>query len=281
MKYDFPKTVKGVYWLVIKKFPIYFGAIFLCGILGNVLNMVFDPLAMKWITQIFENAVSADWANVVNLFILLAIMYFIPVMLNAARDILHRAYQQHFNRYKLYLLYKRVYENDISFFIDFPAGEISSQVMEISGRLNELMETFWVDIIGTVIGFVFIVGAMFSMNIWFVVILLVYGAFKMIWEWGIQRKIKVNQEAQVEEQSKYAGLRSDSINNALVVKYFANTEYENKYIYNGRQKLIHLIQRAYSLSLIQWLPTGILWRVTRLVIFRADSENASIDSCNL
>ena len=68
MKQDtFPKTLRGFYWLVIKKFPFYFGIIFLCGVIGNAINLIFDPLIMKWMTQVFENAISANYHTIFKL----------------------------------------------------------------------------------------------------------------------------------------------------------------------------------------------------------------------
>ena len=55
---SFPETLRGFYWLVIKKFPVYFGVIFFCGVLGKTLNMIFEPLVLKWMSQIFENTAS-------------------------------------------------------------------------------------------------------------------------------------------------------------------------------------------------------------------------------
>ena len=260
------KSLRGFYWQVIKKFPVYFTTIFICGVVGNVLQMVFGPLTSKWMIQIFESAGNPDWQHIVNVFILLASMYFFTPMLNFLISWLRGKYSQIFNRYKLYLLYKRVYENDISFFIETPSGQIGSQATVVSSQLNYLMEEFWVTLIGTVLGFLFIVGTMFTMNVWFVVIWLSYGAIKLIWEWSVQKKIKENSQLEMEETSKYSGLRSDSLNNALTVKYFANTEHENRYIYNGRAKLIEIVRQNHFLQRCQWVPTNVLWNVARLSV---------------
>ena len=260
------KSLRGFYWQVIKKFPIFFGVIFLCGVLGKVLHIIFGPLTSKWMIQIFENANTTNWEYVFNTFIILALMYFSTLILDFVSSWVVGRYQQIFNRYKLYLLYKRIYANDISFFIETPSGQIASQTQEISARLNYLMEEFWVALIGTIIGFLLIVGAMFSMNVWFVVILVSYGAIKVIWEWSVQSKIIKNSKLEMEEGSVYTGLRSDSLNNALTVKYFANTEHENRYIYHGRAKLIEIVRKNFFLSRCQWVPTGVLWNVSRLGI---------------
>ena len=262
----FPKTVWGFYWLVIKKFPVYYGVIFVCGILSNVMSMIFDPLASKWTMQIFENALDTSWASVLYLFLLLGGMFLFNMGLNLLRSILRGRKQQIFNRYKLYLLYKRVYENDMSFFLDKPSGQIMSQSQEVSMQMERLTQEFWTEIIGCVLGFLFIVGSMFAMNVWFVVLLMSYGVIKIIWQWSIQKKIKENNKQEMEESSKYSGLRSDSLNNALTVKYFANNNYENMYIYKGRDNLMVLMKQHYFLERLQNTPTHILWVMVRLVL---------------
>ena len=262
--YNFPKTLFGFYWLVIKKFPWFFGVLFVCGTLTHVLQMVFGPLTSKWMIEIFESTANTNWDHVIGIFALLAGMYFFNVLLNFFVDFIRGKYQQYVHRYKLYLLYKRVYDNDISFFVDNPSGQITAQTQEVSARLNFLAEEFWVSMVGTIIGFMLVVGAMFTMNVWFVVILTVYGAIKVAWEWFMNKKLKVNNELLMDESAKYSGMRSDSLNNALNVKYFANIEYENRYIYNGRSKLIKLIRYDHFLARCQWMPTDILWNVVRL-----------------
>jgi ATP-binding cassette subfamily B protein len=267
MKQDnFPKTLRGFYWLVIKKFPFYFGVTFVCGILANIFQMIFDPLIMKWITQVFENAVSANYHLVYKLIVFLICIWSASMILGLVTSFMNGHRMQIFNRYKLYLLYKRIYANDISFFIDYPNGQIVSQGSEVSGQLYFLMMMFWPQIIGTVLGFLIITGTLFSMNIWFVVVLFSYGVIKLVWEWTIQQKIKANTIEEMQESSVYSGIRSDSLNNALVVKYFANTEYENMYIYKGRQRLIEIIRRAYYLGRLQSMPTRILWILTRVIL---------------
>ena len=260
------KSLRGFYWQVIKKFPWYFGAVLVCGVFIKVMAVVFGPLTSKWMMQIFENATDTDWHSVLDTFLLLAAMYFSILILRGIVSFLHGKYQQIFNRYKMYLLFKRIYANDISFFIDTPSGQIISQAQEISMRLNYLMDEFWEILIGTALGFLFIVGAMFTMNVWFVVILLSYGAIKLCWEMLIQRKLNLVNKQEVEESSKYAGLRSDSLNNALSVKYFANAEHENMYIFKGRSKLIEICRKSIFLSRCQWLPANTLYNIVRLSI---------------
>ncbi len=262
----FPKTFYGFYWLVIKKFPLYFGTIFACGVITNMLGIVFGPLTSKWMMQIFESAANTDFYNVLNIFTCFAGIYFLIFVLALVPSILRSRQQTIFNRYKLYLLYKRVYENDINYFVDITAGQITSYVIEVSGSLSKMVEKFWVELIGTSIGFCTIVITMFSMNYWFVVLLTGYGVIKIVWESLFQKTLKQNQKDLMDENAKYAGIRSDSINNALTVKYFANAEQENMYIYHGRKNIIKLVRWDGFIARCQWVPLDILWRCVLLAI---------------
>lgn len=261
---NFPKTYKGFYWLIIKKFPWFFGTIFSIDIITTIIGMVFFPLTSKWMMQIFENAISADWAMIATVFMYMLGLYAFDTIIHVIRSLIFGHKQQYFNRYKIYVLYKRIYDNDISFFIDRPGGRILSDAQRVSGELNTLTNNFYSKMLGSALGFLFLVGSMATMNIWLLITLLTYGVVKVIWEWLTQRKLIQNGKLIQTEDSKYQGMRSDSLNNALTVKYFSNTEYENKYIYNGRQNLIKLFKRDYFLSRCQWIPTTILWYATRL-----------------
>lgn len=265
-KDDFPKTVYGFYWLVIKKFPWYFGTTFSLDVVSTVMGMIVFPLTSKYMMQIFEDAVSADWAIVATLFLYIVALYAFSLAVPIVRSIIHGRTKQIFNRYKLYVLYKRIYDNDISFFIDRPGGRILNDATTVSNNIQELTNQFYSKIFGIILGFLFLIGSMVLINVWFLGILFAYGVAKVIWEFIIQRKIIQNGKLIQDESSKYAGIRSDSLNNALTVKYFANTEYENKYIYNGRQNLIKLFHRDYFLSRCQWVPTNIIWNITELVL---------------
>lgn len=279
---SFPKTVRGFYWQVIKKFPVYYGILFAIGLCLFTINMVFTPLTLKWITELFENALSYDLHKVTTLAILLLCMWVVNPALWMVRSFLGQ-HRYLFSRYQSYILYKRIYANDTSFFINHPSGQIISWAGEVCSNIDFLMERFWTDIIGTCIGFIFIMGALFTMNIWFVVMLGAFGAIKIIWQWQIQKKVKANTELQVEEQSKYSGLRSDSLNNALAVKFFANSEYENMYIYKGEDKLINILRHGNYLNRLQNSPMSLIWvsiRVLCLLLCFALVRNGEMSMSN-
>lgn len=265
--YDkFPKTVMGFYWSIVKHFPYYYGIIFLCGILINGLGMLIGPLTQKWMVQIFESASTMTLTDVLLVLSWLGVLYCSGPVLNFIKSYVHGARQQIFNRYKLFVLYSRVYDNDIPFFIDMPGGQISGYIREISGDMDILMQKFWVEIIGTLLGFGAIVFSMTIINYWFVVMLLGFAVVKVVWEVFIQKKLNKNNKEQTIEDSKVYGVRQDSINNALIVKYFANQDQENKYMYDARNKMIKLVRRGAFLARCQWFPTSIGWRLMLMAI---------------
>ena len=64
---NFPKTLRGFYWLIIKKFPFYFGTVFICTVLAHAINMIFNPLMMKWTSKVFEKAATANYDTIFKL----------------------------------------------------------------------------------------------------------------------------------------------------------------------------------------------------------------------
>jgi len=262
----FPKTVFGFYWLCIKKFRWYFCAILLIGILINTVGMLYGPLTSKWMMQIFENATNINVHNVFVTVLLIAILYLINPMLSFIDSFLRSHYQMRFNQYKHFLLYGFIYENDIPFFINATSGSILSYGQRVSGAFHPLIERFTVQFVGTIIGFLIVVGTMGMMNYWFIVLLFGYGVIKTIWEWAIQIKINKANAKMRDEESKYMGIRSDSFNNALTVKWFANQQYETMYIYKKREMFNKLFNNVSFLSRCQWVPTTILWRVVQIAV---------------
>ncbi len=267
MKKDsFPKTVRGYYWLCLRKFPWFIGTVFACTVIGHALEMVFSPLITKWMVEIFENAVDKNFGDIIHLLCLMIVMISGVPLLNTFSRYLIGAYQQKFNRYKLYLIYKRVYENDISFFLDKSSGQIMSDCQAAYDNLHSLTDGFFGKMIGILLGFALIIGSMFTMNIWFVITLLAYGVIKLGWEWSWNPKIVKKEKEEMKEWSVYRGLRSDSLNNALAVKYFANNKFENGYLYHGRDKLIELVRTRYFLERWKDFPMDLLWAGVRIFL---------------
>lgn len=66
---NFPKTYRGFYWLVIKKFPWYFGFSALLGIIIYASNIWLEPYVIKWQLNFFESAVkNSEWSYVYKIF---------------------------------------------------------------------------------------------------------------------------------------------------------------------------------------------------------------------
>lgn len=228
--------------------------------------MLFGPLTSKWMMQIFENAATIEIQQVVMYVLLIVGMYFTLPVLDFVDSFLIGRYQMSLNQYKQYLLYGFTYENDIPFFIDNPSGSVVSYLQRVSGSFGPLTNRFLVQFIGTVIGFLIVAGTMGAMNYWFVVLLVGYGVIKTIWEWVLQRKINKIHAQLRDEDSRFFGIRTDSFNNALTVKWFAKQRYENMYIYKKREILKGIFRKSMYLDRWQWVPTSIIWHCIQVVI---------------
>ena len=129
-----------------------------------MFGMIFDPLISKWMIQIFENAVSTNWTAVIHFFIYLAALYGFDLTIQVIRSITDGRRMQYFHRYKIYVLYKRIYENDISFFIDRPGGRILSDAQQVTSQLNTLTQQFYSQLCGNILGFLFILFTWFGVQ---------------------------------------------------------------------------------------------------------------------
>ena len=72
---NFPKTYRGFYWLVIKKFLWYFIAAFVLDMLIWGVPLITGPYSMQWRMSIFENAINTDWPRVYTLFTYICCLY--------------------------------------------------------------------------------------------------------------------------------------------------------------------------------------------------------------
>ena len=263
---NFPKTWQGFYWLVIKHFPWYMGIMFLCAVLDNVTALAFSPYMSKWEINVLENAINTDWHSFYYFISLMCVYYIWSLSMQFIPRFLRGIYWRKLHRYLNFLLFYRVYNNDITFFIDTPIATITQYTGAMSQNFENLTINFWGEAIGTTIGLLTVCVAMTVLNWRFLIVMIVYAIFKIIWQWLSQRKITAHAVVVQDEFARYSGRRSDSLSNALIAKLFANTEYENQVIYNSAGKLIYKERRNAFLMRRRWLPTSVLWYIVCMVL---------------
>ncbi len=263
---DFPKTLSKFYWSIIKKFPAFFVGLFIISVCVQIVNYSIFPFMNKWMFQIFENAFLYDFSDVMQLIMLMVMIYVIDMTLAISESIIKGRRQPIITRDAGIQLYKRVYSNDVDFFINRPAGQISNKVNEVQKNLFPTTLNFWSKIVGVALSFMLLASVLFKMNIWMAMIVILTGVIRTIWQMYRQRKInKVGKEL-LDISSNISGTRTDSLGNVITAKLFANTNYENDYIWKKQNKEIDLRKQNSFLERIQWIPVDTTWIVVRLAL---------------
>ena len=254
----FPKTVKGFYWLIVRKFPLYFGTLFFGGILMSVLHMLIRPISNKLVFSIFDNNNMYNVKFVIYVVLAVLFLYLIETVTGIVMSVATGHYEQRANAYKNMLLSERIFQNDGQYFIDNPSGQLLSWCEDVSARQYTMTAQFWADIIGVTLGFIAIIGVLLRVNIWILVITLANGIIRVVWQYFKLKPVNKTRREFSLESARWKGVRTDGLDNALNVKQNGNAEFEAQYVYEARKPLIQLRQRWEYQDRLRWVPTGIL-----------------------
>ena len=253
---DFPKTVFGFYWSVIKRFPLFYSVVGIALILGFGFDRIMFPYTNKWAVQIFESASYGQWNEKL---LWIAGMYITIFLIGTVRQYMNLHWRPIVSRYTSFILYKRAYKNDTDFFISRPAGQITSQIGTIGTNLNKMTLEFYTDVINYTVGMLILsVGILFE-NVWIALMIVVAAVLRTGWRFIWQRKINKEQTKLQDVSAKISGMRTDSLGNAMTAKLFGNVEYENKYIWNQQAEQIKIEHKIGFLRRVQDRPAIALW----------------------
>ena len=254
----FPKTVRGFYWLIVKKFPLFFGTMFLGGVLMSVLGMIIRPLTNKWVFSIFDGNNIQNTKYIAFIVLGILFLYLIETLVSVVRSVAIGHCNQQVNAYKHKLLTQRIFRNDGKYFIDTPSGQLLSWSRDVSEKQFAMTYQFWANMIGVSLGFITIIGIMFRINIWILLITLANGIIRTIWQYFKLKPVNKTQRELTLAAATWNGVRTDAFDNALNVKQNGNGEYEAQYIYDARKPLMTLMQKREYYERVRFLPTGIL-----------------------
>ena len=263
---DFPKTVKGFYWLIVKKFPLFFGTMFFSGVLSAVLSMIMRPITNKMVFSIFDNNNIENIKYVAYVVLVILLLYFVETLLSVVRSVAVGHYNQEVLAYKHKWLSTRIFSNDGSYFIDNPSGQLLSWAQDVSEKQFAMTWQFWSSIIGVILGFVTIIGILLKINIWILLIILGNGIIRTVWQYfKLKPVIKTKRELTL-ARAVWTGIRSDGFENALNVKQNGNAEYEAKYLYDAKKPMMELVKKLEYQDRIRWVPTGVLTDICGVVV---------------
>lgn len=262
----FPKTLNGFYWAVIKKFPWFIGSMFFLTVFLDAFGLFYGPLVSKWMFYIFENALTIEVGYALQILMAVIGLYMVTNICTAILSFLSGKYQMLVNRYKMFLLYGRLYHNDTNFFVDNSAGYVLKLGQEITGNFASLTWEFWASLLGVIIGFFAVVGVLFSINIWLVVIVLGNGVLRTIWQMYMQKKISILNKESTKETAKFSGVQTDSFDNIMTVRCFGTADLENQHLWKLREPIINLRRKTEYFERWRWIPSSLVWLVLRALI---------------
>ena len=255
-KLEFPKTVFGFYWSVIRRFPLFYSVVSVALVMGFMLDRVMFPYTNKWAVQIFESAAQGAWNEKL---LWIAGLYLAIFLIGTVRQYMNQYWRPIVSRYTGFILYKRVYKNDTDFFVNRPAGQVTNQIGTIGGNLNKMTLEFYTDVINFSLGMLILsVGILFE-NVWIALMIAVAAVTRTGWRFIWQRKINAELKKLQDVSAKISGMRTDSLGNAMTAKLFGNVNYENKYIWNQQDEQIKIEHKIGFLRRVQDRPALALW----------------------
>ncbi|MBQ8255510.1 MAG: ABC transporter ATP-binding protein [Alphaproteobacteria bacterium] len=263
---EFPTTLRGFYWRLIKRFPFYFGSLFTLRTSRYCISMLTGSLISMWTFGLFENVANISWPGLI---MTLAMIW----LVHAASDILYLiesfilGYRREVvNRFRHSIMYNRLLKNDVQYFIDNPSGRMVTQMQTINSGMQSLTIAFWSEFVGVLLGFLFVAGYVFKLSVWLAIIIVGNGVLRLVWQMFVQKKISVLKKQLQEVGAAFMGARSDAFENALSVKAFANEEAENKFMLKSRLPLLALYRRDAFLDRARFLPTAIMWGIMHIAV---------------
>lgn len=254
----FPKTVRGFYWLIVKKFPLFFGTMFFAGVLSSLARTILEPLSYKMIFSIFDGDNISNTKYIIYMLIGVLCINLIETFISLMRLTVAGYYNEQIVAYKNMLLTQRIFQNDGQFFVDNPSGQLLSWARDVSENQFQMTYLFWSDFIGVSLGFFMLVGMMFNINIWILLITLSQGIIRVVWQYFKLKPVNKTRREFKLANAEWNGVRSDGFDNALSVKQNGNAEFESQYIYDSAKPLMQLFRKQQYQERVRFGPTGLL-----------------------
>ena len=265
-KLDFPTTVFGFYWSVVRRFPLFYTLAGIGMIMSYALDNIMFPYTNKWAVQIFESAAQGAWNDKL---LWIAGLYTVIFVIGFVQQWLNYYWRPIIRRYTGFVLYKRVYQNDTDFFVSRPAGQVTSQIGTVGNNLNKMTLEFYTNVIKLSLGMLVLsVGVLFQ-NVWIALMIAIAAVVRAGWRFIWQRKINTEMKKMQDINAKISGVRTDSLGNAMTAKLFGNVEYENKYIWNQQEEQIRLEHKIGFLRRVQDRPALAMWFAAEIIASRS------------
>lgn len=147
----------------------------------------------------------------------------------------------------------------MSWWVSRLPGKVNQQINYVQAVPDILNIVWWSFCV--LITIVINSGMLFRVNLYVAIMFLFAFAFRVLFAWGMRKKLKNASEEKANAQSTLSGKLVDSLANYAIVKSFSGIKREEKYLETHRQKQIKTTVRFAFLNRLFWGIPGALWSV--------------------
>ncbi|MBP9999279.1 MAG: ABC transporter ATP-binding protein [Proteobacteria bacterium] len=249
LKYGF----RGNYWCII--------AWAICWLVASFDNVLF-PFYQKWLVAALESPIpdGVSWLSYILPTILLIIgldvVLFVFVLL---RSVFIFRWGPSVDKQMSVILTNYTQSQSMSWWVSRLPGKVNQQMIYIRD-LDSIMESLWWCIC-TFLMICINSGMLFRINSYVAIMFLCAFSFRVVFAWGMRKKVKNASEEKASAQSTLSGKLVDSLSNYAIVKSFAGAKREEAYLEPHRNQKIKAARHFGFLNRLFWGIPGTLWSV--------------------
>ena len=231
----------------------------LCWLIASFDSVLF-PFYQKWLVAALESPMPTgmNWLEYILPTILLIIgldvMMFMFVLL---RSVFGYRWGPNADKQMSVVLTNYTQTQSMSWWTSRMPGKVNQQMGYIR-NFDSIMENMWWCIC-TFLMICINSGMLFRINLYVAIMFLCAFAFRVIFAWGMRKKIKTASEERANANSTLSGKLVDSLSNYTIVKSFSGARREEKYLDPHRNKKINTSRRFGFLNRLFWGIPGTLW----------------------
>ena len=231
-----------------------------------VLIMMFDnvlfPFYQKWLVNALETPIpyGTTWLEHILPTIILIVVLDITLMFCL---ILRWMFFQHWapqvTQKISTVLTNYTQSQSMSWWVSRLPGKVNQQINYIQAVPDMMNVVWWCCC--SLLMIIINSGMLFRVNLYVAIMFLFAFAFRVLFAWGMRKKLKNASEEKANAQSTLSGKLVDSLANYAIVKSFSGIKREEKYLETHRKKQINTTIRFAFLNRLFWGIPGALWSI--------------------
>ncbi len=223
-------------------------------------NVLF-PFYQKWLVQALETPIpeGMTWLQHIVPTVVLIVVLDISLMCMIMRWFLYNRWGPFVVQKISTQLTNYTQSQSMSWWVARLPGKVNQQITYVQ-HLPEIINILWWSLC-VLIMIVINSGMLFRVNLYVAIMFLFAFAFRVLFAWGMRKKLKTASEDRASAQSTLSGKLVDSLANYSIVKSFSGLKREEKYLESHRKKQIDTSIRFAFFNRLFWGIPGALWSV--------------------